>query len=62
LLCSQSGNYPENNLAKFGYISGTKFFQKKIVLSSRVPTGTYDTNLAIWKKNSKSGEFGPFFS
>jgi hypothetical protein len=41
---------------------GKKNKKNRILLYSWLPTATYHKNLAIWqKKNSKSGEFGPFF-
>jgi hypothetical protein len=64
LLCSQSGNHSENNLAKFGYVLDMEVGKKKILLYSWLPTGTYHKNSGnldfffSWK----SDKFGPFFS
>ncbi len=52
LLCSQSGERSQNNLAKFGYTLDMEVGGKKILLFSWLSTGTYHKNLAIWKKNS----------
>jgi hypothetical protein len=56
-VCSQSGNYQENNLAKFGYI----LEQNRILLCFWLLTGTYHQNLADFELFSlKSGEFELF--
>jgi hypothetical protein len=47
LLCSQSGDHPENYLAKFGYIPYIKVGKNKILLYSWLPPGTYHQNVAI---------------
>jgi hypothetical protein len=61
--CTQSGDHPENNLAKFGYIIDMKIAQNnKIFLYSWLPSGSYYKTLEIWNFfNSKSGKFGLFF-
>jgi hypothetical protein len=48
LWCSQSGNYSQSNLAKFGCILDMKK-KNRILLYSWLPAGTYQKNLAIWK-------------
>ncbi len=51
LWCSQSGNHPENNLAKFCYILNMKLEIKikiRILLYFWLPPGTYNNNLVIW--------------
>ncbi len=59
LLCSQSGNYPENDLAKFGYILDMKVEEKK---NPSIFLATY-WNLALKsgdlrkKNSSNSGKF-----
>jgi hypothetical protein len=56
LLCSQSGDHPENSLAKFKYILEMKVGKKrerereKILLYSWLPIGTYHNNLMILNK------------
>jgi hypothetical protein len=64
LWYSQSGDQPENNLAKFGYVLDMKVEKHRIFLYSWLSTITsYHKTLAIWgKKNSKYVEFGSFFS
>ncbi len=49
LCCNQSGDHPQNNLAKFGYILDMKVGENKIkiFLYSWLPTRTYHKNLAI---------------
>jgi len=60
LWCSQSGDHPENNLAKFRYILDMEVGKKnRIPLYSWPHTGTYHKNLVIWNfLFLKSGEFG----
>jgi hypothetical protein len=59
LWCSQSGNHPKNNLAKFGL--PTRYESRK---EMEPYPGTYHKNLAIrkkiFKKSSKSGKFESF--
>jgi len=47
LWCSQSGDLPENNLAKFGYVIDMKK-KNRILLCSWLPTRTHHKNLAIF--------------
>jgi hypothetical protein len=53
LWCSQSGDYSENNLAKFGYIIDMKveFLRNRIFLFSWLPSGSYQKTLVIQEKN-----------
>jgi hypothetical protein len=61
LSCSQNGDHPESNLAKFGWLH-IRYLRYSILLHSWLPSGSYHLTLAIWNfKISKSGEFGPFF-
>jgi len=51
LWCSQSGDHPENNLTKFGYMIDMKVGKKNnILLYSWLPFGSYHKTLATWKK------------
>jgi hypothetical protein len=57
LCCSQSGNHPENNWAKFGYILHLKVDPKKtksriLLYYSCLRTETYHKNLAFFSKNN----------
>jgi hypothetical protein len=59
LWCSQSGNHPENNLAKVGYIQDTKMGKKK---RSFYILGYLLDLMAIQIAFSlESDEFGSFF-
>ncbi len=65
LWCSQSGNHPQNNLAKFGYILNMKVQKKKKKQNASMflaTTTTYHKNLVILIQfSSKSSKFGPFY-
>jgi len=50
LCCTQSGNHPENNLAKFGYIIDMRIAKNDgIFLYSWLPSRSYRKTLEIWK-------------
>jgi hypothetical protein len=48
LWCSQSGDHPENNAAKFGFLLDMKVVKNKIFLCSWLPNGTYNKNLKFF--------------
>ncbi len=50
--CSQGGDHPENNLAKFGFVYIYIYIYIYIILYSWLPAGTY---------HKKSGDFEFFF-
>jgi hypothetical protein len=62
LLCSQSGDHPENNLAKFGYILDIKLEKIK---SFSILRYLLELFIKIWRFEkkilAKFGEFKSFF-
>jgi hypothetical protein len=62
LWCSQSGDHPENSLAKFGYILDMKVKKENRILlsSSWLPTKTCHKYMGIW--NLSSSKYWGHFS
>ncbi len=48
LLCSQSGDHPENSLAKFNYILEMKVGKKKEIESFYIPGYPLELIIKIW--------------
>jgi len=63
-MCSQSGDHPENHLAKFVYILDMKSKEPKNKESFFIIGYLLELLMKIWQKkfkSSKYGEFGHYF-
>jgi hypothetical protein len=61
LLCSQTGNHPHEDLARFGYKPNVKVEKLKNSFTFWLPAGACCRNLVISSSFSKSGGLGKFF-
>ncbi len=62
LCCSDTGNHPQEELAKFGYLSERKVENfKNPTIFQQLFAETYCLNMASSEKTFSLGNFGTFF-